>query len=331
VTGVGIKMENFSNFLARKQEKYERSIFLVDETERIQAHPDAGMIGTPVRELPGLEAIADSLLASSEEPVDGSYNYEGDTFLVTARYIPKLDWHLFVEQNQSAALRNARNSFRRTILIGLATSALIILLSFLTIGHYQQSLERLAVTDELTGAANRREFHRQIEQGLYRNRRYRLPLSLILLDVDHFKQINDRHGHLHGDRVLRRISQLIRSRIRPDDLLARWGGDEFVLLLECRMEEALRTADRLKENLAAEDIGVSMGIATLALDASEEVTAEELVARADQALYTSKRKGRGRITAAGTEASGWRGTEDPEPHEPNGPDGSQKQSPDERP
>ena len=187
---------------------------------------------------------------------------------------------------------SARRVFIRTILIGLATSLVIIVLLIITINHFQTRLERLAVTDELTQTANRREFHSQLEKRLARYDRFKTPTSIIILDIDHFKEINDLRGHLQGDKVLKMSADILQENIRPIDLLARWGGDEFVLLLECPLDEARDTAGRLREHLRNASIRVSMGITNY----RDGDTIESFIARADGALYNSKQAGRDRIS-----------------------------------
>ncbi len=295
VTGVGIKMNNFTATLQEKQKKYNRTIFLVDENGTVQAHPNKELIGTvSLHEQPGIRQIADRILTRSEEPVNDSYTYRNDTMLVTSRYMPNLAWFLIVEQDETEALSSARRNFIRTILVGVATSIVIIILLIVTINHFQTRLERLAVTDELTHTANRREFHSQLERRLARYDRFKTPVSIIILDLDHFKEINDLQGHLQGDKVLIKCAEILQENIRPIDLLARWGGDEFVLLLECPLEEALNSAERLREHLKKESIRVSMGIT----EYRGSETVESFIARADSALYKSKQAGRNRITTS---------------------------------
>ncbi|MFP4385439.1 MAG: cache domain-containing protein [Spirochaetia bacterium] len=152
VTGVGIQMKGFSDFLLRQQEKYDRRIYFVDHDGIIQAHSDNTKIeSVSITKKSGIESIADKLLSGTEEPVDGVYEKDHHRILITSRYIPEMDWFLIVEQDESEALAPVRKNLWRTILIGLGTSAVIILISALTINFYQKRLEHLAITDELTG------------------------------------------------------------------------------------------------------------------------------------------------------------------------------------
>lgn len=164
-----------------------------------------------------------------------------------------------------------------------------------------ERLERLAVTDPLTGTLNRRALGDLLEREMERCRRHGHPLAVLLLDIDHFKAINDHYGHAAGDAVLRRLVTALAPALRPSDALARPGGDEFVLVaLETTRDEAWRLAERLRALLhdtnmplgdTAMRISVSIGIAVLS-DADQHQ--EELLRRADRALYSAKQAGRDR-------------------------------------
>lgn len=159
-------------------------------------------------------------------------------------------------------------------------------------------LERLASTDHLTGAWNRAHFDRVIGLELERSRTDRSALSLVLLDVDHFKRINDGFGHAAGDAVLRELSGLLQARIRPSDLLFRWGGEEFaVLVSSAGWRGAERVARKLREAVEAhrfahgQPVTVSAGVAERASGES----ARAWFSRLDAALYAAKDQGRNRV------------------------------------
>ncbi len=160
----------------------------------------------------------------------------------------------------------------------------------------------LATTDPLTGLPNRRALRTGLDRGLDHAKRRGTPLSLILLDLDHFKTINDEHGHLTGDAVLRRVAEILKAHLRSTDLAARYGGEEFAVLLpDTGSDAATRTAERVRVALSAAPIefqGRSVRVtASLGVVAYPEhgLTTAELVHRADAALYTAKRAGRDRV------------------------------------
>jgi diguanylate cyclase (GGDEF)-like protein len=168
-----------------------------------------------------------------------------------------------------------------------------------------EEMRRLAATDALTGLWNRRHFLQQLEETLKRARRYREAFALVLLDVDHFKAVNDAHGHSAGDRVLEAVAGAMREWVRDTDTVARIGGDEFAaLLLQTDAERARPVVERLRD--AVQALVVHEGDARLQLAVSAGVAvypahgadAEALLSRADGALYEAKRLGRNRVALA---------------------------------
>jgi two-component system cell cycle response regulator len=172
-----------------------------------------------------------------------------------------------------------------------------------------ERLKLAGLTDGLTGVHNRRYFESRCLEEVQSARRSGLPLVCLLLDVDHFKRINDTHGHPAGDAVLRYVARLIRAQLRGSDVVARYGGEEFVLLLPgTPLPAALDTAERIRRVIAAQTmpvqvaeplrITVSIGAAALLPGDDPAALAADLVQRADQALYAAKQGGRNRVQAA---------------------------------
>ncbi len=189
------------------------------------------------------------------------------------------------------------------------------------LGTAAQELEQLARIDGLTGLANRRHFDDTLATEVARSRRYGRPLSLAMIDLDHFKPINDAYGHLLGDDVLRAVAAAIRSEARDADTTARFGGEELAVLLpECGPAAAREVAERIRRRIAELSVPgpdgpvrvtVSAGVATSRPD-DDPAT---LAARADAALYAAKRAGRDRVVSAEEQAP--QATTDP-PAEPIG-------------
>lgn len=158
-------------------------------------------------------------------------------------------------------------------------------------------LERQATTDALTGISNRLKFNEMLDAEVHRSKRYGLPLSLVMFDIDGFKKINDTYGHQAGDRVLRELTALVRENIRVNDLFARWGGEEFMIMAtNTTLENARFFAEGLRQLIAQHTfhavgtITCSFGVARL-LDDSQDL----LIQRADRALYDAKAGGRDRV------------------------------------
>jgi diguanylate cyclase (GGDEF)-like protein len=159
-------------------------------------------------------------------------------------------------------------------------------------------LVELATTDELTGVKNRRRFREDIEAHLALAMRQHLPLSLVMLDVDHFKKFNDAFGHQAGDQVLRRVAGILREGVRLHDVVARYGGEEFVILLPATdANRACDVAERLRRMI--EEAQGTPGAVTASLGVTTfdggDCDIETLVERADQALYHAKQSGRNRV------------------------------------
>jgi diguanylate cyclase (GGDEF)-like protein len=166
---------------------------------------------------------------------------------------------------------------------------------------YLDVCEEAAFTDHLTGLANRRRFERQMEREVERVQRYQHPFSLLMIDIDRFKDLNDNFGHDAGDEAIRRLSKVLREGTRGIDLAARIGGEEFaVLLVETAREGALEVAERLRTAIKgleipkAGNITASFGVAECPSDAQ---TAPDILKAADIALYEAKRNGRDQVVA----------------------------------
>lgn len=169
----------------------------------------------------------------------------------------------------------------------------------------ENELRRLARTDALTGLSTRHHFYAEATREIARARRRTLPLSVLLLDADHFKRINDRHGHAAGDQVLQALSGTLREVLREVDLPARLGGEEFAVLLpEVDIEDALAVGERLRDAIEQQQLVLESG-ATVRFTVSVGVSSlgaadphiDELLRRADTALYEAKRQGRNRVIA----------------------------------
>ncbi|PLY43124.1 diguanylate cyclase [Janthinobacterium sp. ROICE36] len=174
-----------------------------------------------------------------------------------------------------------------------------------------EMLKYIGLTDSLTGVYNRRYIDRRLLEEIARARRQSYCISCMYIDIDHFKRVNDTHGHQGGDEVLREVAQRIRTELRRSDALGRFGGEEFVvLLIDADLDSATFVAERIRASIAGTMfdlpgvaqvwVSVSIGVASLEADAALqpiETVAQQLVAHADQALYQAKAGGRNKVVS----------------------------------
>ena len=196
-------------------------------------------------------------------------------------------------------------SDRLTYLYVLLASAVVLAFIGFLLGRQADRLASLSQTDALTGLPNRRALSEHIREELHRAARYRTPVSLLLIDVDGLKQVNDVHGHAAGDRVIRTVALAITHTLRESDFGARWGGDEFGIVAPNTTSDGARvSAERLITQVRSQrdEHGraptVSIGIATFDPNRSEHGDVESLARAADRALYQAKADGRNRVAAA---------------------------------
>lgn len=162
----------------------------------------------------------------------------------------------------------------------------------------QSQLARIALSDGLTGLFNRAYFDATISQEMARCARRGLPLTLLMVDLDYFKKINDTYGHLAGDRALEAVAQVLTSMSRTSDTVCRFGGEEFAIILpETTNSNAVIVAERIRKKIAQLDLGfpltASIGVGSAKV--SKCLLPEHIIAEADGALYEAKRKGRNRV------------------------------------
>lgn len=233
------------------------------------------------REVEGLRSNGETFpmeLAVTEMRVHGRRIFVGTIRDITRR------------KRDEAALRRANEELEQKVLTRTAELA-----------KANDELKTLATTDALTKVMNRRQFDTELQRELERARRYGASFALILFDVDHFKRVNDRYGHLSGDRVLADMAQLVSSETRVNDIFARWGGEEFVLLVHgADIDAARQIAEKLRGLVAAHafphghSVTASFGV-TAYVEGDDSVS---IMQRVDKALYRAKERGRNRTEFA---------------------------------
>ena len=206
---------------------------------------------------------------------------------------------MIVEQSADEALAPLNQFLSVSLVFSAISSLLVIGIILLTADRHHKQAEKIASIDVLTGLENRMHLTSRLQSLVENHRTKGQHFSIVMFDIDHFKKINDQHGHLAGDQVLVRIAQCAQQQIRTSDSIYRWGGEEFlVLLARCQVFDAMKIAEKIRRSVETLEIQVADDVsllATISLGAgqSEEgETSDELLARVDDAVYLAKQKGR---------------------------------------
>lgn len=304
-TGIGLTLDTMAHLIDSYQQRFHRNIYFVNpDGEIVLSGRSMTHLKGNIHHLPGLESVAIRVLASNRSEGQFEFQRGDEAVMLNSRYLPELGWYLLVEQNVSEEML----PITRVLVINLAISgvitAVVLLIAWIAIHRYQQRLELVAGTDSLTGLLNRQAFEFVFQQSIRDTERTQRALSVILADIDFFKQINDGYGHLTGDRVLQELAQLAKNAVRDSDVVVRWGGEEFLLLLKnCSLEKATDIATNLLGLVENHDFGLPDPAQkiTISLGVAELVPGENHTAffsRADEALYQSKADGRNRVTVS---------------------------------
>ena len=314
-TGVGLTVDTVNRLIDDYQQRYERTIYLVDAKGKItlsgkntvDSHGATQVIRSSIHDIDGLAEQADSILKAGS----GTFEYQdkGHRHFLNVRYIPELDWHLFVIKQEDKALSSIQRTLYLNLLLCVFITATVLLIVHLTINRYQRRLETMATTDSLTGLSNRYALDILLDQQTREVLRHGNQMSAIMLDIDHFKTLNDSRGHLAGDEVLRGIAITLRENLRASDIACRWGGEEFLIILpDTDLAASTTVACTLRDRIEKKQyefngcsifVTVSAGVAAY----HKEEPREDFIARADALLYQAKNEGRNRVCCEGEERS----------------------------
>ncbi|TVT78638.1 MAG: GGDEF domain-containing protein [Denitromonas halophila] len=303
-TGIGLTVDAVRRLVTEHQQRFNRKIYFVNKAGKVVLVGNSTKaLNVDLHDGAGIGPQLEHILAAES----GSYQYadaDGNTQILQVNYLPELKWYLFVEQGQDAALDGIQRTLWINILISLLITAVVISLAHVALRNYQHRIEEMATIDKLTGLLNRNAFTMLMKKLLADHKRDPQPMAFLLADIDFFKQINDRHGHMAGDDVLAGIAKRLLDGLRESDLVVRWGGEELLILLRhCDLSEAQRIAESLRRGIGEEAfavngqaIPVTISIGVAAYHAGE--TTEQAVSRADAALYQAKNAGRNRVCVA---------------------------------
>ncbi len=309
VAGVGLTLERMVGLIDTYQRHYQRNIYFVDAQRRIamsgqQGGPDGQPRQTALDDIPGLADLNQQL--PQLRPGSFAYRSQGEQHFINIRHIPELGWFLMVDKQENGVMAPVRRALWINLLICFSVTATVLFLVSVISRGYLQRIETMATHDALTGRLNRHGFGLIAEHAVVEARRHASSLCVLILDIDHFKRLNDQHGHLAGDSVLRHFAELLARQVRQADLVSRWGGEEFVVLFkDTELDTAASLAERIRAATEAErfefegnrlEVTVSIGAARLPPSGA----LEDVLHDADQALYRAKNGGRNRVCLATT-------------------------------
>lgn len=299
VTGVGLAVEKVKERIEAYQMKYGRQVYFTDRQGNITLHGSAIKGVSSIQTRPGMDMLAMRILTSPSG--NFSFRHDGATTYLNSRFVPEFKWFLVVEQSNSKAEKLLLNNLWLNLALSLAVSVIILFIASVTLGKYQNKLERMASTDKLTGASNRQSFEEDFSDLLEESQYNNDSLSMILVDLDYFKRINDTYGHSVGDLVLKSIAKQIRGQISLQDVLCRWGGEEFLILLPKKdIVSAAEVAENLRLNILDWELSVNGHLIKVTVSCGvaqsrRDETPDSLIRRADIALYQAKDQGRDQV------------------------------------
>jgi len=301
-TGVGLNVTAVKNLIERYKKRFNRNIYFLDKMGKIIFHGSTfNLKEHNISKIPEMKLFYKEVL--SKKNLRFTLKRNGKTIHVNSRYIPEFDWILIVEQLEDKAIKDIKSALLVNIILSFFISIIVLSISFLILSRYKRELERLATTDSLTKILNRTAFDFNIKKMIQDSERTKQSFSIILFDIDHFKKLNDTYGHLVGDLILQDISLRAISSIRNSDLLFRWGGEEFIVLLKgCTFENAVQIAEKLRLNIDEEkflvnniEIKTTISLGVTSYRSSDSI--DSIIERIDLLLYEAKNNGRNLVVA----------------------------------
>ena len=302
--GVGLTLENVQSKIDHYEKRFNSKVYFIDNEGLITLSSTAAASkGNSIMGSNGIGTLVDQILSGSG--VEKRLDYvaqDGSLVQVNARFVPELDWHLVLEKNDSVAVSPFRSILKLNLAVSAIAALIILAIVIPAFRAYQRRLNTAAFTDSLTGLLNRQGMNSVSASSLYASNSEDRDFSVVYFDIDNFKSINDTYGHASGDMVLTTIAGLAASVIRQQDQIARWGGEEFIVLLcDCGLEEACEIAERIRKSIAKYEfqmldkgVTVSLGVA----ERSEHESLDQMLYQADTALYAAKESGKNCVVRA---------------------------------
>ncbi len=298
-TGVALKVSYIQNMFVTFREKYQLNVSFLDPDGNFILLQHSDKLHKNIGDLKGLRSFKEQLLSRESQIVE--YQKNGFTYIINTKYIKELNAHILVEAKLEDFTQETRSAFYLNISISLLLAFIIafILLNF--IKRYNKKLEHISHFDELTDIPNRRNFQVKFEYLSHLKNRSNKQVFLLYIDIDNFKLINDKFGHLIGDKVLKEFANILQKNVREPNLYARWGGEEFIVAFtNITLEKAIFLAEKLRQNVEEstnlqdmlnQPTTISLGL-TLVKDND---ILDSVISRADEAMYQAKTSGKNRV------------------------------------
>ncbi|WP_345978015.1 sensor domain-containing diguanylate cyclase [Sulfurimonas sp. HSL3-7] len=298
-TGIGLKISYINDMLKWFRQQYHFKVLFLNEEGKIVLNERGVDAIKHLKEVPELYALKKDIISKTGSML--KYEIDGEPYLLNTKYIPELDLYLLVEAKVTQFTEEVTQTFYLNLILSLLVTALITVIILLTVKGHHRELEYHANNDILTRLPNRRAFNEAFQRFFLLYKRKANPITLLFFDLDDFKQVNDTLGHNVGDRVLVRVAEILRINVRETDLMARWGGEEFIVaLIDTGIEDAYIIAEKIKEHIendvqlhetANRRVTASFGLTGV----NEHDTIDSLLKRVDDALYEAKKQGKNTI------------------------------------
>ena len=298
-TGVGLKTSYINDMLKYFRQRYHFNVFFINAAGKVLISEEGVNNIEQFTNLPEWQKIVSDIVNEDKQLFE--YSESGDSYVLTKKYIEELDLYLIVRAKVDNFTQAVRDTFYFNMSVSLVITLLIAIIVVLYVRRIHSKLNNLASNDTLTGLPNRRIFSSNLERFIALKARKQHNLSIIFIDVDDFKIINDVQGHDIGDKVLIDIASILKSTLRKSDFVARWGGEEFIILLiDTPLNNAQLIAEQLREKVetsdalsqkAAKQVTISLGV-TQAVNSDD---ADSLFKKADDALYQAKKTGKNKV------------------------------------
>lgn len=299
-TGIALKISYINDMLKKFRQHHSLKVTFYDENGNVVLAEKGFNSNKNISDNKSLNLIKDKIISKGTNLIE--YSDNGEKYLIKTKYIYELNLYLSVEAKISSLTKDVQKIFYFNLFFSFLITVVITLLILFIIHTNNKKILHLAEFDTLTEVMNRRFFKERFEHFLLLSQRDDKKLSLVFLDIDNFKSINDTFGHSMGDKVLKLFSSIIKTHLRATDLIGRWGGEEFIILLiNCDLEEAKIITNKLRQSIENDNslrqlvnhsITASFGLT----QAKKDDTSDLIIQRADEAMYISKKEGKNKFT-----------------------------------